>query len=75
MGDDIARPAGAGAGRPGGRAGRRGREVRARVALGQPRGAAATAPARELIELILRAQERWDVDRRHVSGEAQDSRP
>ena len=41
-------------------------EVRSRVALGQRRRAAAHGAARELIEMVLRAQNRWDGDRRRV---------
>ena len=36
-------------------------EVRERCGLGQRSCRAAAAPARELIELVLRAQQRWDV--------------
>ena len=46
-------------------------EVRSARPLGQPRRGGDGA-ARELIELILRAQGRWDGDRRDVSGDAQD---
>ncbi len=67
MGDDVARSAGAGARRPVGGAGRRGRRRFGARVHWVSRAAAATGAARELIELILRAQGRVGLAARVLS--------
>ena len=64
------RPGGAGARRPVGGAGRCGGGGAVARPLGQPVATAARGAARELIELILRAQDRWDGDRRGLRERA-----
>ena len=60
------RPAGAGAGRVVGRAGRRGTRSAGAGGLGQ-HVAGGRGAVRELVELVLRAQQRWDdVLRQHL---------